>query len=46
MLAAKEGHTSCVKLLLDEITMKDENGWTALYYASKNVYYECIELLL
>ena len=42
MLAAEKGHDNCVKLLLDEVGMKDEDGSTALMYAAHNGCHECV----
>lgn len=48
--AAKRGDTKYAKRLLDYglvgVNFKDEQGWTALHYASLNGYAEMVQLLL
>ena len=49
-LAAREGHTECVKLLLDapgiDVNMADKNGNTPLSMAARVDHTECVKLLL
>ena len=49
MYASKNGHGTCVKLLLKagvDVNLKDRNDMTALMYGAINGYDECVELLL
>ncbi|TNJ30267.1 Ankyrin repeat protein 1 [Giardia muris] len=46
MHAAENGHSECVKLLLDkEGREQDRNGWTALMFAARRNHIECVRLL-
>lgn len=42
MFAAGNGHTKCIKSLIKESRMKDQQGLTALMYAVKNRYKDAI----
>ena len=49
MYASKNGHTTCVKLLLEagaDVNLKDRDDSTALMYGATNGYDDCVELLL
>lgn len=47
MHAAENGHSECVKVLLDkEGREQDRNGWTALMFATRRNHIECVRLLL
>ncbi|TNJ28788.1 Kinase, NEK [Giardia muris] len=47
MLAAREGHTECVRLLSNEEgRMQDQKGMTALMYAARNGRLGAVELLM
>ena len=49
MYASKNGHTTCVKLLLEagaDVNLKDRDDRTALMYGATNGYDDCVELLL
>ena len=42
MLAAAFNHLDCVKELIEEAQMQDENGWTALMWAAYNGHLEVV----
>uniref|UniRef100_A0A8C2YKD0 Cortactin-binding protein 2 n=1 Tax=Chinchilla lanigera TaxID=34839 RepID=A0A8C2YKD0_CHILA len=47
--AAKNGHTDCVRLLLNaeaEVNAADKNGFTPLCAAAAQGHFECVELLI
>ena len=49
MYASKNGHTTCVKLLLEagaNVNLQDRDNRTALMYGATNGYDDCVELLL
>ncbi|EFO61444.1 Kinase, NEK [Giardia lamblia P15] len=46
MFAAGNGHTKCIKPLIKESRIKDQQGLTALMYAVKNRYKDAIPLLV
>ncbi|KAL5515176.1 hypothetical protein EMCRGX_G000307 [Ephydatia muelleri] len=49
MWASHNGHTECVKVLLDrgaQVNMQNKDGWTALMRASGSGHMECVQVLL
>ena len=45
MFAARAGNVECVKLLLDEVKMQNNEGNTALYIAVSYNHEACVEVL-
>lgn len=46
MIAAENGRHECVRLLLSEIKMADDDGWTALMHAAMWGRHKCVKLLM